>query len=245
LNLHEASDKPVSITIKSDTESAKDALIKLVGYYNQLMTEFNVLTQNKPEIISELEYLSTEETEEYEKKLGMFTGDTTLSTGKNSLQRIITNNYIIEGNDISMLAQIGISTGASSGTYNASRLRGYLEIDEKKLDSALTENIDQIKSLFGYDTDDDKVIDSGIAYLLDKNLQAYVQTGGILSTKISTLDTRISSTQTSIKKLEDQLDKKEAEYKRKYGNMESTLSNLESQSTSINNFSDQLSNNRR
>ena len=245
LNLHEASDKPVSITIKSDTESAKDALIKLVGYYNQLMTEFNVLTQNKPEIISELEYLTTEETEEYENKLGMFTGDTTLSTEKNSLQRIITNNYIIEGNDISMLAQIGISTGASSGTYNASRLRGYLEIDEKKLDSALTENIDHIKSLFGYDTDDDKVIDSGIAYLLDKNLQAYVQTGGILSTKISTLDTRISSTQTSIKKLEDQLDKKEAEYKRKYGNMESTLSNLESQSTSINNFNDQFSNNRR
>ena len=242
LNLHEASERPVTITIKADTDSAKDALIQMVGYYNQLMTEFNVLTQNKPELITELEYLTTEESEEYEKKLGMFTGDTTLSTGKSSLQRIFTNNYIIEGNDISMLAQIGISTGSASGVYNASRLRGYLEIDEKKLDSVLKENIDEVKDLFGYDSDGDKVIDSGIAYMLDRNLQAYVQTGGILSTKIATLDTRISTTQTSITRLESQLEKKEAEYKRKYGNMESTLSTLESQSTSITNFSDQLSN---
>ncbi|MCR4714742.1 MAG: flagellar filament capping protein FliD [Treponemataceae bacterium] len=242
LNLHEASERPVTITIKADTDSAKDALIQMVGYYNQLMTDFNVLTQNKPELITELEYLTTEESEEYEKKLGMFTGDTTLSTGKSSLQRILTNNYIIEGNDISMLAQIGISTGSASGVYNASRLRGYLEIDEKKLDSVLKENIDEVKDLFGYDSDGDKVIDSGIAYMLDRNLQAYVQTGGILSTKIATLDTRISTTQTSITRLESQLEKKEAEYKRKYGNMESTLSTLESQSTSITNFSDQLSN---
>ena len=196
-------------------------------------------------LITELEYLTSDEAAEYEQKLGMFTGDTTLSTGKTTLQRIMANNYIIEGNEISMLAQIGISTGSASGVYNATRLRGYLEIDEKKLDTALKENMDEIKSLFGYDSDGDKVIDSGIAYMLDRNLQAYVQTGGILSTKISTLDTRISTTQTSITKLESQLEKKEAEYKRKYGNMESTLSNLESQSSSINNFNDQLSNNRR
>ena len=245
LNLHEASDKPVSITIKSDTESAKDALIQMVGYYNQLITEFNILSQNKPELITELEYLTSDEAAEYEQKLGMFTGDTTLSTGKTTLQRIMANNYIIEGNEISMLAQIGISTGSASGVYNATRLRGYLEIDEKKLDTALKENMDEIKSLFGYDSDGDKVIDSGIAYMLDKNLQAYVQTGGILSTKIATYDTRISTTETSITKLESQLEKKEAEYKRKYGNMESTLSNLESQSSSINNFNDSLSNNRR
>ena len=245
LNLHEASDRPVSITIKSDTEAAKDALIQMVGYYNQLITEFNVLTQNKPELVTELEYLTADEIEDYNNKLGMFTGDSTLSTGKSSLQRIMTNNYIIEGNEISMLAQIGISTGSASGVYNASRLRGYLEIDEKKLDSALADNIEEVKSLFGYDSDGDKVIDSGIAYMLDRNLQAYVQTGGILSTKISTLDTRISTTQTSITRLESQLEKKEAEYKRKYGNMESTLSNLESQSSSINNFNDQLSNSRR
>ncbi len=244
LNLHEASDKPVSISIKSDTESAKDALINLIGYYNQFLTEINILTQNKPELISELEYLTNDEVEEYKKKLGMFSGDTTLTTSKNNIQRIMTNNYIIEGNDISMLAQLGISTGAASGSYNASRLRGYMEIDEKKLDSVLADNIDEIKALFGYDSDGDKVIDSGIAYMLDRNLQAYVQTGGILSTKISTLDTRISSTQTSITKLESQLEQKENEYKRKYGNMESTLSNLESQSNSITNFNNQYSNNR-
>ncbi|MCR4940309.1 MAG: flagellar filament capping protein FliD [Treponemataceae bacterium] len=243
LNLYEASEKPVTIKIKSDTDAAKDALINLVGYYNQFLTEVNVLTQNKPEIISELEYLTDEEVEAYEKKLGMFSGDTTLTTSKNNIQRIMTNNYIIEGNEISMLAQLGISTGAASGSYNASRLRGYMEIDEEKLDSVLADNIDEIKTLFGYDSDDDKVIDSGIAFMLDRNLQAYVQTGGIISTRISTLDTRISSTETSISRLETQIDQKESEYRRKYGLMESTLSNLESQSNSITNFSNQGNNN--
>lgn len=244
LNLYEASDKPVTIKIKSDTDSAKDALINLVGYYNQFLTEINILTQNKPELISELEYLTDDEIESYENKLGMFSGDTTLTTSKNNIQRIISNNYIIEGNEISMLSQLGISTGAASGSYNASRLRGYLEIDEEKLDSVLSENIGQIKDLFGYDSDGDKIIDSGIAFMLDKNLQAYVQTGGIIATRISTLDTRISSTETSITKLENQLEDKENEYKRKYGNMESTLSNLESQSNSITNFNNQFTNNR-
>lgn len=243
LNLNNASEKNVTISISADTDTAKDTLINMVGYYNQLIAEMNILSQNKEELITELDYLSTDEVAAYKEKLGMFLGDSTLTSSKNALQRIMTNNYVIEDNAYSMLSQIGISSNASSGSsYNASRLRGYLEIDESKLDDALKNNIQDVKNLFGYDSDGDKVVDSGIAYQLYTNLQAYVQTGGILSSKISVLDSRISSTETSIAKLETQLEAKETEYKRKYGNMESALSTLESQSTSITNFTNQNSN---
>ena len=108
-----------------------------------------------------------------------------------------------------MLSQIGISTNASSGSsgYNAAQLRGYLEIDEKKLDSALENNLTEIKNIFGFDQDGDLIIDDGIGYKLDKQLTAWVQSGGILSTKTSALERSIKSSNTKITRLEEQLDK--------------------------------------
>ena len=119
-----------------------------------------------------------------------------------------------------------------------------MEIDEKKLDTALQENLAEIKNLFGYDSDNDLVTDTGIAYLVDKNLQAYTQTGGIIATKNSGLDSKVKSSEAQIKKLETQIAEKEKELKQKYSAMESTLNSLESQSNSITNFNNQNSKNK-
>jgi len=97
---------------------------------------------------------------------------------------------------MAMLAQIGISTDArkagSSQGYDASRLRGYLEIDEAVLDQALQSKLPAVKELFGRDTDGDLIVDAGFAYSLDTLIQPYVQTGGILALKTSGIDGRIS-----------------------------------------------------
>jgi flagellar hook-associated protein 2 len=239
LNIHDKTTKPATITIDPDTESAKEAIITFVGKYNQLIAEINILTQTKPEIITELEYFTDDEQEKAQERLGMFQSEFSLTSSKTALNRIVTNVYKTDENaNITMLSQIGISSKASSGGsgVNQSQLRGYLEINEKDLDKALKDNMVDIKNLFGYDTDEDKIIDNGIALLMDKNLQSYVQIGGIIANKTSALDTRIKTSETTIQKLETQVANKESELKRKYGNMESTLSNLESQSNSISNF---------
>ena len=241
LELHSPTDRTASISIQNDTESAKDALITFVGNYNQLMAELNIVTQNKPEIVDELEYFTEEESEKAMERLGVFQSEFTLKSSKSSLQQIMTNSYLPEDNvDIKTLSQIGIATktGVSSGT-SAAQMRGYMEIDEKKLDEVLKNNMSEIKNLFGYDTNDDKIIDAGIAYKMDQTLLAYVQTGGILALKNSAIEKNISNTETKIERLEVQVANKEAELKRKYGNMESTLNNLESQSNSITNFANQ------
>lgn len=240
LHLHNKTEKTATITIEPDTESAKDALITFVGKYNQVLAEINILTSDKPEIVSELDYLSADEREEKLEKLGMFMGDFTLQNGKSQLQRIISANYRYSDDAmITMLNQIGISTNASgrSTGYNASQMRGYLEVDEKLLDSKLAENLDEIKDLFGYDSDGDLITDNGIGYMMDRQLGAWTQTGGIIATKTSSLETQIKSSNTKITKLQTQLDDKEAELKRKYSNMEGTLNSLESQQNSLNNWS--------
>lgn len=246
LHLNDKTERTATISIKPDTESAKDALINFVGKYNQVVAEMNILSQNKPEIISELDYLSPDEKEEYQKKLGMFFSDFSISSAKGNLQQIISAQYnFSQSAEITMLSQIGISTNATNyAGYNPGKMRGYLEIDEKKLDEKLKDNLDEIKNIFGFDSDGDLIIDSGIGYKMDKQLTAYVQSGGILANKTNMLDRQIKASETKIAKLETQLDAKEAELRMKYGQMESTLNSLEGQQNSINNFVNQNNRNR-
>lgn len=246
LNVSQKTDRPATIKIEPDTEAAKDALINFVGRYNQIIAEINILSQNKPELISELDYLSKDEEDAYKEKLGLFSGDFSLTNAKSSMQEIIGGVYQeSEYSEITMLSQIGISTNATNYSgYNPTKMRGYLEINEKVLDENLKNNLDSIKTLFGYDSDGDLIIDSGIGVRLDKQLTAYVQSGGILANKNSTLDRQVKASEQKIARLETQLNQKEAELKAKYGQMESTLNSLEGQSNSINNFTQQQNRNR-
>ncbi len=238
LNLHDRTERTATISVKPDTEAAKEALITFVGKYNQAVSEVNVLTQSKQEIIDELDYLGKEEREEMQGKLGKFTSDSSLTSLKSSMQSITQARYPFSDEaKITMLNQIGIATNAASYSgYSPGKLRGYLEIDEKKLDEALENNLDDVKNLFGYDSDEDLIIDSGIAYRLDRQLTAYVQTGGIFAMKTSSIDGKIKSSQQKITRLEAQMEAKEAELRTKYGQMEGALNSLENQQTTITNF---------
>lgn len=242
LNLQDKTEKTATITIKPDKDSAKDALINFVGNYNQVMAEMNILSENKPEIISELDYLSKDEQEAASERLGMFQNDFSITNSKTSMRQTVSGIYKWSENaTITQLAQIGISSKASGSTggYNPGQLRGYLEIDEKKLDASLEESLDEIKNIFGYDKDGDLIIDSGIAFMLDKQLTSWVQSGGIIANKNSQLDTRIKASETTIRKLEGQLAGKEQQLRNKYGQMEGTLNQLNSQSNTISNFANQ------
>ena len=244
INVHDTTTKTETLTIKPDTAPAKEAIIELVANYNRVIAGINILTQDKPEIINEIEYFTDAEKKIAQDQLGMMMGDSTLNGLKSSLQRITSNNYK-PGTDstLTMLAQIGISTKSSAGAgVETSRLRGYLEIDEKKLDDALTNKILEVKTLFGSDTDGDLIIDTGIGKALDANVTPYVQSGGILATRTTGLATKISTTEKKIAELDIQLEDKKAELKSKYGQMEGTLNSLQNQSSSISNFSKQNSN---
>lgn len=242
LNLYEKTEKTATISVKPDSEAAKDALIEFVGKYNQTIAKINILSQTKNEIIDELSYYTDDEKAAAREQLGMFQTDFSLTNMKSNMSTIISGRYDFdEEAQVTMLSQLGIATNASGfgGGYQSSKLRGYLEIDEKKLDEALKQNLDDIKAIFGYDTDGDLIIDSGIAYKLDKQIGAYTQTGGILALKTSTLDSKIKSSESKISKLEDQLEQKEAEYRNQFSTMTGTLNSLESQSNTISNFTKQ------
>ena len=236
LNLHDKTDGNATIKIQPDTELAKDAIITFVANYNRVMADLNILTQTNPAIIEELEYFTDDEIEKANERLGMLQGDFTLNNIKTTLQTTMANPYKAdEESHYQLLDQIGISTSASGpgSTLNKSKLRGYLEINEKKLDEALENNITEVQKLFGFDSDGDLAIDNGVAYVVDSKIRPYVQTAGILTMKTDSLNSKIDRTDSTIKRLDQQLEKKEQELRTKYGNMEGQLRSLESQSNSL------------
>jgi flagellar hook-associated protein 2 len=145
-----------------------------------------------------------------------------------------------------MLAQIGISTNARSkgGGYEPSQLRGYLEIDEKALDTALETKLQAVRQLFASDTTGDLIMNTGIAVNLDTLVKPLVDIGGIISLKTNTIDSRISQDRRRIDTMERQLAAKETELKIQYSRMEEAYARMEQTSSSLDNFSQQSRNNR-
>ena len=242
LHAHESSEKQEKLTIKPDVEAVKNAIIELVAKYNRVFAQINILTQNKPEIIEELTYLSEAEIEDAQKKLGLMYADSTLITLKSNLRQTINTAYK-PANDskIFMLAQLGISTKSdSSGGIDMSRLRGYLEIDEKKLDEVLKNNMEEVKLFFGFDSDGDILIDSGLAHAMYEYINPYTQRGGIFGIKTDSLKLKMDSSQKRIENYDKKLAEKELALKKKYGIMDGTLKSLQKQSQTMKNFTDSL-----
>jgi flagellar hook-associated protein 2 len=241
LNLLAASDGPVDLKVEPDTEKAKESIIEFVFNYNQVITWINILTSGDPTVIDELEYLTEEERTDAQDKLGAFKGDVTLMQLKSRMQTISAGAYeTFLGDKMALLTQIGISTnqtkGGSGGGVDQSKLRGYLEIDEEKLDAALKNNMPAVKELFGLDTDGDLVIDNGVGKKLDDYLLPYTQTGGFIATKVSRIDSQIDRKKKEITDYKEHLVDYEADLKRKYGQMEGALNQLEGTSNSLDNL---------
>ncbi|MCL2704881.1 MAG: flagellar filament capping protein FliD [Spirochaetaceae bacterium] len=238
LNLRSPGSKNIEIKVEPDLETIKENIIAFVGNYNDLIAELNILSRNNEDIINEITYFSEEERKAAIERMGTLQAEMSITQMRDRLMRIMSAPYRWnEDNFLTLFAQIGISTNSSTaGGAGISRLRGYLEIDEKKLDAEIEKNASSIKNLFGFDRDSDMVIDSGAAFEIDNYLRAFNETGGIISLKISTIDRDISKTDTDITNYNKKLARIEQDLRKKYGAMEGALQELEKTSSSLQNL---------
>jgi flagellar hook-associated protein 2 len=245
LTLKAPSDTPVELAVKHDVEGIKKQVMGLVGSYNQIITDLDVLTRKDESIIENATYLTDDERKKARDNLGLLFGDLSLQQLKSSMQNIMMNPYPTSlGRDLSLLAQIGISTDTrapGAGGIDKTRLRGYLEIDEQKFTAEVEKHAEAVHQLFGNDTTGDLVVDSGAAFKLDTLLTPYVAIGGIMPQRATTLDQQIAASDRDIANYKRKLDDYQAELKRKYGEMGGALDNLQKNSQSMQNFNKQNS----
>jgi flagellar hook-associated protein 2 len=236
------SERPVRLDVSTDREAVKEAIITFVGNYNRLMAELNVLTRIDERIIDDIAF-DQEEADELRKRLGAFSGDSTLSQYRTNLFRAATSPYPTDAErDLAMLVQIGIGTnvrGSGSGNINSSQMRGDLDIDEKVLDAALERNLHAIRQLFGSDTTGDLIANTGVAVNVENLSRPYTEIGGIIALKTGTIDSRITQDRRRIDTMDRQLAAKETELKIQFGRMESAYARMEQMQSSLDNFSRQ------
>jgi flagellar hook-associated protein 2 len=239
LQLNRASPRTETLEISPDRELVKNSIIEFVGFYNQLLTEVNILTRNDPSVVDQIGYFTDEEREAALERLGMFQGDSTLTLMRSRLQTLMMNPYPTEaGREMNLLAQMGISTNAGGfgGGVNVDRLRGYLEVNEDQLDTAIQNYYASVKDLFGNDTDGDLVVDSGVAYQVERTVTPYAQSGGIIATRRQSLDNQISNTEDDISSYQERLDRYEQELREDFGQMESAMEELQRSQRALQNL---------
>jgi flagellar hook-associated protein 2 len=230
------STRPVTVRVKPDIETAKNSVIEFIGNYNQLIRDINILTRTNEQIVEEISYFDQEQTEDAKEKLGLFQGEMVLSQLQSRLQTIMMNPHPTGPQGYRLLAEIGISTNASgvnTGNVRRSRLRGYLEIDEEKLDAALKKDFSSVAKLFGSDRNQDQVPDSGAAVEVYQYVKPYNETGGILATRRQTLDSRISRTQEDIREFEDHLSDYKQDLQTDFGRMKEAMQDLDRQQNAL------------
>ena len=244
LSLLKAAEQSVELKIARDLEAVKDALFGFVGNYNKLLMEIDILTRQDEAVVDSALYLSDEERQRARENLGLLKGNVTLMQLKSRLQRMLMDPYPTEGGpELSLLAQIGISTSGghfqSSGSIDRTLLRGYLQVEESRLEEALNRTPDWVRQLFGFDRDKDLVVDSGVAFQVDAYLRSYVASGGIVSGRLSTIDTSVARKSREIDAYNQHLISYERELRRKFGVMEGALDTLEKSSQTIENLNRQ------
>ncbi len=237
--------EPAEILVEPDREQVTDALIQFIFYYNELMREINILTRSDTAIVDELTNYTREEREEALAKLGLLQGNLALNTLKSRMQTVMMNPYPTDaGNELTLLAQLGISTnqsGPGSG-FEAGRMRGYMEMSPREVDAALRMQFASVRQLFGNDTDGDRAIDSGVAYELDRNLRPYTQTGGLIATRTGGISRTISDTRSRIEREEARLAQVEARYRADFARMEAALRQMRDSEQSLESLQNQTGN---
>ena len=93
----------------------------------------------------------------------------------------------------------------------------------------------------GRDTDGDLIIDSGMAFLLNRAVRPFVEVGGIIAGKTAGIDARVAADNRRIESIDRQLSRKEADLRRQYGQMEDAYNRMERMSNSLENFGAQNS----
>ena len=235
--------KELEISIAPDYENVKNSIINFVGSYNQLIRDLNILARNNEQIIDEIEYFTDEEREQARARLGIMQGETALTQLRSQLINFTQNPYPTSaGREINLLSQIGIATnaaGVNSGGFSQSRLRGYLELDESQFDAAIKEHFDAVKELFGNDTDQDLVVDSGLAYQIDGYVDLYIQNGGVIQIRTNGLDNRIEQSNTRLTTHNEKLETYERKLRSDFGRMQGALNSLDDTTRSLDNLQTQ------
>jgi flagellar hook-associated protein 2 len=163
---------------------------------------------------------------------GSLFGDTGVRDMLDGLRTAVGSPIAIPGfNDgpqttnLTLLAQLGISTGAAntSTTIDADAVAGKLKFDEAAFDTAYAKDPVGVQKLLGGVIGTD-----GVSQQLSKRIAAYTDTDGVLAGRLSSVDMDLTSIKDRLARFDDRLATRQAYYERQFSMLETALANSQS-----------------
>ncbi len=233
-NLKKETPNKIRFKINPDKEKIKKKVKEFVDQYNNILEFISIVSKTSS---------STKPGESDKKKQerGALSNDISLMNIKSKLRSTVIDRYDTSlGDDLSILAQIGISTGEWGSSWENIR-KGFLQLNESKFDLSLDKWGDKVGEIFGYDSNQDNIIDTGVAYKLSVDIKPFIQLRGIIDGKINFAKTLVKTKDKIIADKEDRLNMYRNKLKSKFTTMEESLSKLNAKSQALQNQLNNLS----
>ncbi|AYE36042.1 flagellar filament capping protein FliD [Borrelia turcica IST7] len=240
LNLKKASEEVIIAQVEPDYEGIKKLLLDFLVAYNEVLAEINIVSSNedntegkKSDVLEELTYLSEESKEEAYKNLGILRSEFALKNLKARLESIIFNSYRTNDPNFSIISQIGVFTNSISSSGGLSR---YLQLDEKKFNEIIQNNISSVRELFAFDLNEDRLYDDGLAKILGDYLFPLVSSGGFIYNKVRSYDLKIPNQKNVVEDYRKKYEERERKVEGELNTLDFTVKRMKEQEEVLKSF---------
>ena len=211
---------PITVSVGAptvDTDAVKDKLRAFVDVYNSTVDAIRARLDERS-----VKNPTTDE----QQQAGMLNGDTTLTAILSQMRQAIYTPIRGLPDGMSSLADLGVSTGTASATISRDALAGKLELDDAKLDAALTSNPQGVRDLLaGPDNA------GGWARAFERIVHGFDTTGGTIDVRITGADAELKRLQQSMADMDQRLALKEQTLRAQFAAMETALAQSQTQSS--------------
>lgn len=242
LNLKSVTTKPETISVQTDTDATFDSIVKFVNKYNEIVESVNKKLDEKryrdyaPLSDDQKKDMKDKDVELWEEKAksGLLRGDSSLSSGLNTMRTDFYAPLAGALQGFAQLSDLGITT--SSNYLDKGKL---IINDESKLRSKIAENPDAIYKLFAENGDGKTKSTMGIA---DRLVQTITSTIGKVEEKAGktswtnqkfSLGRTLDTMNKQIDSFQDRLTQMETRYYSQFTAMEKAIQRANQQSAYI------------
>ncbi|OHD56495.1 MAG: hypothetical protein A2Y33_15325 [Spirochaetes bacterium GWF1_51_8] len=228
-SLKRESPAEILITIDHDYELVKKSVMDWVDSYNKVMSYLSILT--KPNLDKTPLYLRPDT----ELANGIYQTESTFNNLKNKLRVVISGAYVTSlGGNLALLSQAGIYTKKpGDGSLNTEEWEnvkaGLLKVDTAELEKSMKTKFDAFAELFGNDTDNDNIKDTGVAIMAKTVLNFAVGTTGFVQDKIKKQAEKMKNNDKEIAKIKIHLEEFEQQKREEFGKMNQAIIQSQSQ----------------
>jgi flagellar hook-associated protein 2 len=198
---------PASVAVARDTSGVKEKIQGIVQAYNDMVSDFAVLTGPKSD-------------DEEDIFSGSLKGDSTPRTVLAQIRATLFGESDTKGDTIATFRDLGVSVDKD----------GVVSLDETVLDSALNSNFEEVvKTLAGRTSetvDGETVIKRGLGVELAARVRDLMAPSGIILSQSSSAETQVAKHEDKLTDLEDRLQTILDRYTKQFAAMESLVGQI-------------------